>query len=160
PAFSKLFVHTESIPELDAVLATRRARSPSDPVLWAAHVATVEGDVSAGAEWETDRARFIGRGREIRAPLALTGGRPLSATTGPALDAIASLRRTVRIAPGGSARITFTTLVAPSREEALARAEKYRDPAAFDRVSALAWTHAQAELQHLGIAPDDAHLYL
>src|SRR5262249_47054815 len=37
---------------------------------------------------------------------------------------------------------------------------KYRDPAAFDRVSALAWTHAQAELQHLGIAPDDAHLYL
>ncbi|PWU25514.1 MAG: hypothetical protein C5B48_00915 [Candidatus Rokuibacteriota bacterium] len=159
PAFSKLFVHTESIPELDAVLATRRPRSPSDPVLWAAHVATVEGDVSAGAEWETDRARFIGRGREIRAPLALTGDRPLSGTTGPVLDAIASLRRTVRLAPGASARITFTTLVAPSREEALARAEKYRDPAAFDRVSALAWTHAQAELQQLGIAPDDAHLY-
>jgi len=159
PAFSKLFVHTEAVPELDAVLATRRARAPGDPVVWAAHVAAVEGDVSAGAEWETDRACFIGRGRDIRAPLALTDGRPLSGATGPVLDPIASLRRRVRLAPGSSARVTFATLVAPSRERALGLAEKYRDPAAFHRVSALAWAQAQAELHHLGIEPDEAHLY-
>ena len=36
PAFSKLFVHTESVPELDTLLATRRVRAPGDPVVWAA----------------------------------------------------------------------------------------------------------------------------
>jgi cyclic beta-1,2-glucan synthetase len=159
PAFSKLFVHTEWIPELEAVLATRRARAPGDPVPWVVHVAAVEGDPSAGPEWETDRARFIGRGRDLRDPLALTGGGPLSGATGPVLDPIASLRHRVRLAPGGSARITYTTLVAASRPQALARAEKYRDASAFDRVAALAWTQAQAELRYLGITADDAHLY-
>ena len=38
PAFSKLFVETEFVPSLEALVATRRTRSPSDPVLWAAHV--------------------------------------------------------------------------------------------------------------------------
>jgi cyclic beta-1,2-glucan synthetase len=159
PAFSKLFVHTEWVPELAALLATRRARVHGDPVPWLAHVAVVEGEASAAPEWESDRARFIGRGRDIRAPLSLHDGGPLSGTTGPVLDAIASLRFRVRLAPGGSARVVFITLIALSRERALELAERYRDPAAFDRVSALASAHAQAELHHLSITPEDAHLY-
>src|SRR5262249_49981982 len=159
PAFSKLFIYTEWVRELDALLATRRTRGPDDPVVWAAHVVAVDGEASRAMEWETDRARFIGRGRHVGAPAALIDGGPLSGTTGPVLDPIMSLRRRVYLAPGSSARVLFTTLVAPSREQALALARKYRDPAAFDRVSALAWTHAQAELHHLGIGPDDAHVY-
>jgi cyclic beta-1,2-glucan synthetase len=159
PAFSKLFVHTEWVPELAALLATRRARVHGDPVPWVAHVAAVEGEASAAPEWESDRARFIGRGRDIRAPLSLHDGGPLSGTTGPVLDAIASLRFRVRLAPGGSARVVFITLMASSRERAVELAERYRDPAAFDRVSVLASAHAQAELHHLGITPEDAHLY-
>ena len=159
PAFSKLFVQTEWVPALEALLATRRPRSPVEPVRWAAHVAAVDGQLAAAVQWETDRARFIGRGRDIRAPVALAERRPLSGSTGAVLDPIASLRYRVRLAPGASARIAFTTLVAPSRERALALAEKYRDPSAFDRAVALAWTQAQAELRHLNITPDDAHLY-
>ena len=41
PAFSKLFVQTEFVPELGALLATRRRRAPDEPEVWAAHLAVV-----------------------------------------------------------------------------------------------------------------------
>ncbi len=56
-------------------------------------------------------------------------------------------------------RVAFSTLVAPSRDAALDLAEKYRDPATFDRAATLAWTQAQVQQHHLGIAPDEAHLF-
>ena len=62
PAFSKLFVQTEYVARLGAILATRRKRSPGEPEIWVAHQAVVEGEVLGTAEIETDRARFLGRG--------------------------------------------------------------------------------------------------
>ena len=159
PAFSNLFVHTECVPELDALLVTRRPRSRGDAPIWLAHVAVVEGDSVGGLQWETDRARFLGRGRGIRTPLSVIDGRELSNTVGPVLDPIVSLRRRVRLEPGTGARVTFSTLVAPSREVALDLADKYRDPATFERVATLAWTQAQVRLRHLGVEPDEAHLF-
>src|SRR6185295_13952040 len=159
PAFSNLFVHTEAVPELDTLLATRRTRAPGEAAVWAAHVVTVEGESAGGSQHETDRARFLGRGRGIRTPMSMIEGRPLSNTTGPVLDPIFSLRRRVRLAPGASARIVFTTLLAPTRVSALALADKYREPATFERAATLAWTQAQVQLHHLGIEPDEAHLF-
>ena len=46
PAFAKLFVQTEFVPTLGAILATRRRRSSGDPLVWAAHLAVVEGETS------------------------------------------------------------------------------------------------------------------
>ncbi len=159
PAFSNLFVHTEYVPELDTLLATRRPRSPDEVPLWLAHVVRVEGDVVGAPQWETDRATFLGRGRGIRTPLAVLDGGALSDTVGAVLDPIVSLRRRVRLAPGSTVRVAFSTLVAPSRAEALDLADKYRDPATFDRAATLAWTQAQVQLHHLGVAPDEAHLF-
>src|SRR5207245_5843303 len=101
----------------------------------------------------------LGRGRGIRTRLSVIDGRPLSNTTGAVLDPIFSLRRRVRLAPGASARVVFSTLVAPSREEALALAEKYRDPGTCERASTMAWTRAQVQLHHLGIERDEADLF-
>ena len=159
PAFSKLFVQTESLPRLEALLATRRVRSPEEPSVWAAHVVVVEGESGGGAQFETDRARFLGRGRGIRTPMSVIDGRPLSNTTGSVLDPIVSLRRRVRLRPGESAHLVFSTLVTSSREAAVALADKYRDPATFDRTVTLAWTQAQVQLHHLGIDPSEAHLF-
>ncbi len=159
PVFSNLFVQTESAAHLDALLATRRPRAPEELTVHAAHVVSVEGRGSGGAQYETDRMRFLGRGRGIRTPMSVIDGRPLSNTTGSVLDPIFSLRRRVRLGPAGSARILFSTLVAPSRDEALALAEKYRDPAMFERSATLAWTRAQVQFHHLGIGPDEAHLF-
>jgi cyclic beta-1,2-glucan synthetase len=159
PAFSNLFVQTECVPELDVVLATRRPRSADEPRLWLAHVVSVEGETAGALQWETDRARFLGRGRGVRSPLAQSEDRALSNTVGSVLDPIVSLRRRVRIPPGATVRVSFSTMVAPSREEALTLAEKYRDAVTFDRAATLAWTRAQVQLHHLGIGPEEAHLF-
>jgi cyclic beta-1,2-glucan synthetase len=159
PAFSNLFVQTEFAPELGALLATRRPRSPREPQIWAAHVVIAEGETVGDLQYETDRARFLGRGRGVRTPISVIDGHPLSNTAGAVLDPIFSLRRLVRLAPGATVRITFSTLIARSRDEAPALADEYHDPAAFERAATLAWTKAQVQLHHLGIDPDEAHLF-
>ncbi len=159
PAFSNLFVRTECVPELDVLLATRRPRSPDEPRLWLAHVMAVEGEAVGDLQWETDRARFLGRGRSIRTPISVIDGRALSNTVGFVLDPIVSLRRRLRVPPGTTARVTFATVFGPSREGVLTVAEKYRDGATFDRAATLAWTRAQVQLRHLGIHPDEAQLF-
>ena len=151
PAFSKLFVETEHLPGVGAILATRRRRSPGEPQVWAAHLAVVDGQTVGKREFETDRARFLGRGGSVRAPFAALNGRPLAGETGAVLDPIFALRRRVRIAPGATARIDFWTMVAPSRNEALDLVDKHHDVGAFERAAALAWTQAHVELHHLGI---------
>jgi len=159
PAFSNLFVQTEFIADLGAVLAHRRRCAPTEPEIWAAHLAVVEGEVVGGAQFETDRARFLGRGRGARTPISVIDGRSLSDTVGNVLDPIFSLRRRIRLAPGATARIAFWTLVAGSRSAALDLADRHHDPAAFERAATLAWTHAQVQLFHLGIDPEEADLF-
>jgi len=159
PAFGKLFLETTVLPESAAILCGRRRRAPTEAGAWVAHVLSVEGRTHGSVEWETDRARFLGRGRGPDDPAALDG-RPLSGTVGPVLDPIASLRLRVRLSPGGFFRLAFATGMASSREAAMALAERLHDPGAAARTFALAFTHAQIELQHLGIATDDAQLYL
>ena len=159
PAFSNLFVQTEYVAELGALLATRRPRSHGEPKLWAAHVVVAEGETVGEVEYETDRARFLGRGRGIRTPMSVIDGHPLSNTVGAVLDPMMSLRRCVRLAPGASARVTFSTLIAQSRGEALALADEYNNPTTFERAATLAWTRAQVQLRHLGIDTDEAYLF-
>ena len=159
PAFSNLFVQTEYVAELGALLATRRPRSHGEHQVWAVHVVVAEGETVGELEYETDRSRFLGRGRGIRTPMSVIDGHPLSNTVGAVLDPITSLRRCVRLAPGGSARVTFSTLIASSRDEALALADEYNNPATFERAATLAWTQAQVQLRHLGIDADEAYLF-
>src|SRR6058998_537451 len=51
PAFSNLFVQTEFAPELGALLATRRPRSPGEPQIWAAHVVVTEGETVGDVQY-------------------------------------------------------------------------------------------------------------
>ena len=159
PAFSKLFVETEFVADVGVLLATRRRRSPGDPQAWAAHLAVVEGEAIGELEFETDRARFLGRARGIRKPIAMATSTQLSNTVGAVLDPIFSLRCRVRLPPRTTIRVAFWTLVAPSRAEALDLADKHHGALAFDRATTLAWTQAQVQLRHLGIGAAEAHLF-
>ncbi len=158
-AFSKLFVQTEYVAKLDALLATRRRRSPDEPEVWMAHHAVVEGEVLGKPEYETDRARFLGRGREVHAPIAIMDGRRLSNTSGTVLDPVFALRYRLRIPPGATARVSFWTGVAATRGEILDMLDKHHDANAFMRAATLAWTQAQVQLRHLGITVEDAGLF-
>ena len=158
PAFGKLFVESEYVAESNALLCRRRPRAPDDAEVFAVHVIGQEGRTQGPVEWESDRGRFLGRGRGPEDPQALDG-RPLSGTTGVLLDPIVSLRQRVRLAPGGVVRLSFATGMASSRETALALAQRYHDPTATARTFALAFAHARSRLHHLGISADEALLF-
>ena len=159
PVFSKLFVRTEFLPKENVLLANRRRRAPDEPEVWASHHAVVERAAVAGPEFETDRMAFIGRGRELRAPLALLPGRALTGSIGTVLDAVFALRYRLRVPAGGTARIAFWTCVAPGRTQVLELADKHRDTNAHTRAATLAWTQAQVQLRHLGIDASQANLF-
>jgi cyclic beta-1,2-glucan synthetase len=158
-AFSNLFVQTHFEPELGALVAGRRPRAAGEAAAWAAHLGVVEGECIGDWEFETDRARFLGRDRTLGKARALTEHSPLSGSTGTVLDPVFSLRRRVRIAPGETARITFWTVVGDTHGNVLRIADKCRDPASFDRASTLAWTRARVQLHYLGLDPDEASLF-
>lgn len=134
PAFSKMFVRTEWVADGGVLLATRRRQSPDEAETWFAQVALVEGQPTDTHEYESDRARFLGRGRTLHNAIALGDGEVLSESAGDVLDAVISLRRRVRIAAGATVRIAFWNCVADSREKVLAMARSAAPAAHCDRV--------------------------
>jgi cyclic beta-1,2-glucan synthetase len=159
PAFSNLFIETGFLPELSALTASRRPRSSTEEKVFMAQVLSSEGDTFGEVEYETDRSQFIGRGRTLRKPISVTDGLSLSNTIGAVLDPILSLRIRVRLQPGASAKVCYTTLVSGSEAEMLAMAEKYHNASAFERSSNLVWTQSKAKLYHLDISLDEAQLF-
>jgi cyclic beta-1,2-glucan synthetase len=161
PAFANLFIETEWHEWCSAVFGTRRPRSSTEAAVWGVHVVAVDGTLAGPVTCETDRARFLGRGRSVRRPAALDDGADgaLSGTTGAVLDPIIAIRARLRLQPGESAAVAFTTLVSTTRERAFELADRYDDPAAAQRALDLAWTTAQVELRELGITPADAAVY-
>ena len=158
PAFSKLFVETRYLPNCGALIATRRRREPGEQEIWAAHQ-LVDGGSREPLEYETDRARFIGRCREDDAPLGVMKGARLSNTTGTVLDAMFALRHRVVVEPGATVNLSFWTMVASSRAELIDLLDKHHDVNSHARAATLAWTQAQAQLMHLGISSEEANLF-
>ncbi len=164
PAFSKLFVETEWLGGPGAILARRRMRSASEEPLWAVHVSAVDRATRGGTaigpiQFETDRARFLGRGRTVANPAAVDTGATLSGTAGPVLDPVLSLRRRVKLEAGGTAVLSFVTAFAESRDEALGIADQFREIAASTRAFELAWARIQVEHRHQDQSGSEAHLY-
>ncbi len=159
PAFSNLFVETEWHDWCSAITATRRPRSEGERRLWCVHVVDTAAARGHEVSCETERARFLGRGRSVRDPIAVETSGPLSGTTGSVLDPIFALRVSVRLQPGESTTITFTTLVATTRDRALEMADRYHDVHAAQRALDLAAMSTQAELRDLAMTPADAALF-
>ncbi|WP_152031548.1 GH36-type glycosyl hydrolase domain-containing protein [Pseudomonas putida] len=160
PAFSKLFIQTELIRPLQAILCTRRPRSQQDPVPWMCHVLAVHGANIDALSYETDRARFIGRGRTLARPAALDRStEALSGSAGAVLDPIVAIRCRITLMPGHAATVDLVTGVADSRDACLQQVAKYRDQHLADRVFDLAWPHSQVLLHQLNGSLTDARLF-
>ncbi|MGC8854338.1 MAG: GH36-type glycosyl hydrolase domain-containing protein [Halothiobacillaceae bacterium] len=115
PAFAKLFVQTEAVMEHAALLARRRPRGADERFPWLVH-GLLGAQISG---FETDRMRFIGRGRSLAAPRAMLDA-GLSGTAGNVLDPCMALRTQIELAPGQEADALFVLGVAEDREAALA----------------------------------------
>jgi cyclic beta-1,2-glucan glucanotransferase len=159
PAFGNLFVETEWHDWCNAITATRRPRSSKEQPLWCVHVVDMGKDRVGPISYETDRSRFIGRGRSTRDPVVLEADGTLSGTTGSVLDPVFAVRTRVRLDRGQSASVGFTTFVATSRDRAFELADRYRDPHAAQRALDLAWTSSQVELREFNLTPGDAAVY-
>jgi cellobiose phosphorylase len=158
PAFSNLFVQTQLIRQRQAILCTRRPRSIAERPPWMMHLMKVDGNTRGVVSYETDRARFIGRGRSPADPAAMHR-QTLGDSEGSVLDPIISIRNTVILEPDETARVNFVTGVAETREAAMGLIEKYSDSRLADRVFDLAWTHSQVVLRQLDAGEADTQLY-
>ncbi len=159
PAFSKMFVQTEYLPEFETLLATRRRRDPNEPEIWVAQFMLVDGVETSPFEFETGRANFLGFGGTRRNPLAMRSPASLSNTDGATLDSVFALRRRVRIPAGRHASFTLWTVVASTRKDVLDLVDRHRQAAAYDRAATLSWTQAQIQLRHLSINHEEAHAF-
>ena len=159
PAFGKLFVQTEVIAERRAILCTRRPRSIAEPTPWMFHLMATNGTAIGEVSYETDRMRFIGRGRSLVAPQALSAATPLSGTEGSVLDPVAAIRCLVTLDAGETATIDLVTGAADSREACMALVGKYQDRHLADRVFDLAWTSSGVTLRQINASEADSQLY-
>ncbi|NTV96269.1 MAG: cyclic beta 1-2 glucan synthetase, partial [Thiobacillus sp.] len=159
PAFSNLFVQTEIVEAQRAILCTRRPRSRDEQPPWLFHLMAVHDTESGGFSYETDRARFIGRGRDLATPRALDADAALSGSQGSVLDPVVAIRGRLTIQPGQSANVDLVYGIGTSRAAALGLVGKYQDRRLADRVFDLAWTHAQVLLRQINAAEADAQLY-
>ena len=159
PAFSNLFVQTELIHNRQAILCTRRPRSHEEHPPWLLHLMSAHGNAVGTTTYETDRAKFLGRGRGVADPQAMDAPAALSNSEGSVLDPIVAIRCTVSIEPDETAVIDVVTGVTETRDAAMGLVEKYHDRHLADRLLDLAWTHGQVILQQLNATQAEAQLY-
>jgi cellobiose phosphorylase len=159
PAFSKLFVQTEILQSRRAVLCTRRPRAQGEQPGWMFHLMAVSGADTGEMSFETDRARFVGRGRTLANPRAVTGPDPLSGSEGSVLDPIVAIRQQISLDPDQTATIDLVTGATAARDTAEHLVQRYQDRHLADRVFDLAWTHNQVVLQQFGISAAEAQDY-
>lgn len=158
-AFSKLFIQTEFLPSKNALLARRRKRSQSDIENWGLHVVVADTAILSEVQYETDRDRFIGRGRSLSDAQAFDEGSNLTNTIGATIDPVMALRIQVVVAANAQIQVAFATGITNSREKALELSDRYHDIHAFDRESKLAWTQSQVDMRHLNMDSQSSQLY-
>jgi len=162
PAFSKLFLQTEVLPDHQAILCTRRKRTPEDATPWLFHL-LVAIDADQAPTFETDRALFIGRGRTTANPIAMevpkNESAPLSNSAGAVLDPIIAVRQLLVIPVDRMITAHLVTGVAATREAALQLIEKYQDCHFVERAFEMAWSHSQIVMRQLAVSEAQTQLY-
>jgi cyclic beta-1,2-glucan synthetase len=160
PAFSRLFVKADYLPEVHGLFFTRRPRRPRDRPPVMLHRIHGDGTTPLDVSFETDRRTFRGRAGTAARPEALAGRTDggLAGTLGHTLDPVMALQGRVRLEPGARCRIAFTTIAAGSRETALDVTRRYGDEAAFDWALDEARRAAAALAGELSLEHDDVVL--
>ena len=129
PAFNKLFVASEHLPEPGALLFERRARRPEDtpPVVLQALIGS--NGIMTDFAFETDRRKFIGRNRSIRKPLGALRGP--SNSQGWTLDPVSVFQLSFDFEPGETVEVSLVTIAAASRAAALDVLERHATQSAI-----------------------------
>ncbi len=152
PAFNKLFIESEYLPQENAQLFQRRPRSADEKPVVLIHAMLVEFGRRVTGRHESDRLAFLGRAQTARDPLALRdANRLFSGSTGRTPDPIMSLTQEIGLKPHAKTRVTFLTLAAPTRSEALEKLAHYRSGQAIYHAFDDAQARSEEELVEAGL---------
>jgi cyclic beta-1,2-glucan synthetase len=152
PAFNKLFIESEPLPKGNGLLFRRRLRSKSEGGIYMAHaLVTSPGEIKVvRPRLETDRGRFLGRGRTARRPVALEA--VSLPGTGASMDPIFSISQVVYLPPHGTLRLAFLTAAARSAEGSRAIIDRYSSLGAIQEALEQARTLTEEEMNELEIS--------
>lgn len=159
PSFSNLFIKTEYVDNPSCLIANRRPRAKGQKKPYMVQTIAISGPTVGTVQFETSRANFIGRGRDVSNPQAMDNDTVLKNSVGAVLDPIMSIRKRIKIKAGDTIKLAFTTAVCDTREEALDIARKYNEFNNINRVFELSWTQTAVEMNYLGIKSTQANLY-
>ncbi|MFN5061439.1 MAG: GH36-type glycosyl hydrolase domain-containing protein [Pseudomonadota bacterium] len=158
PAFNKLFVRAEPLPDSDAIICTRRPRSEHEQELFFLHRVTLRTSY-APIRFYTSRASFLGRNGSLQEPALFDVN---SSTVQPLdgnVDPIAALGCTVRLEPGASETLVFISGATRSQRDAQTLIERYQDLMHVNRAFELSWSRAQVELRNHAYSSSQADLF-
>ena len=157
PAFEKLFVETDLMDPVQTLVCSRRARAPDDATPSMFHL-LVAPDAS-GISHETDRMRFIGRGRGTESPQAMDTAAALSGSVGSVLDPVVAIRCSLTLDPGQTAVLDYFTGMAESREACALLAARCRGTLFADGLVANAGRQASKVLTQINASEEDAQCF-
>lgn len=159
PAFSNLFVQTELREQRNAIVCNRRPRSTEEKNPTMFHLMKVHDADIKSVSYETDREKFIGRGRTIHNPRVISQANPLSNSSGSVLDPAVSIQYRITIEPYQTAIVDMIFGIAETRETCNFLIDKYQDRHLINRILELAFTHSQVILRQINAVEADAQLY-
>jgi len=152
PAFSKLFIESEYVADVNGLLYRRRPRSATERPAYLLHSLVTPEDMEPTRAYESDRSCFIGRGNDIRCPAALEGPKPaLTGTTGATLDPVMALGQEISLPAHSTSHITFVTAAAESRLKVLDLASQFASPVDIDRIFIRAQPAIERDIQQIGL---------
>ncbi len=153
PAFSRMFVECEVLPDHGAV-AWRRKKSPDEASAVLVQHAVWDSDSISWLGCELDREVFVGRRRGAREPrMELAFARQSRVGDKGGIDPAVVLALEVRLEPHATVRLAFVTAVGRTRQAALSVARR------FGSLHAVKWAIRDADrasarrLEHAGMTP-------
>jgi len=155
PAFARMFIVSEYLAKLDALVFTRRPRSEREGRAVLVHRLVMDGKAVTFGGFQTDRSDFFGRGRSVRTPRWLEDRDGVGrGRVGAVIDPLMALTADVVLAPNQSATLAFVTTVARSRSAAVALAAQYGSLQAVRWAFQDAQTQSPGRLARAGLAPE------
>ncbi|GFP74160.1 GH36-type glycosyl hydrolase domain-containing protein [Clostridium fungisolvens] len=159
PTFSNLFITTEYDEDNRCIIAKRRPRAKGQKQHHLVQKVVSDGDIIGAVSYETARADFIGRNRNLRAPRAMDNDTALNNSVGIILDPIISMRVMVKVPPKQKVSVSYVTIAGDSREEVMKIASKYTDNSSSERAFIGATQQVALEMKYLGIKSFQANLF-
>jgi len=151
PAFNKMFLELEFVPDRNLLIASRRKRSEEDNFGYVMHMVTSDAEFSRSVEYDTDRRSFIGRGGTQILPLALQSRLPLSGHPGLSLDPMMSLRVFIQVPAKKSVSVNYITGYCNTRSDVFRRSNDLRKDLRSEDIFRLALTSSKLEMKYLNI---------